>query len=164
MDIKRIAQLVRMLSSHHPNELLMIIHKLTEIVNFNDLGNLIEFGPNGKDSGDTNTDGRKLSREEMKTVYRNGFDDGYKEGREQGIIEGKKMFHRDGFADIHDNSLDQIKVEFCQKHKDKLQKKREKEFVDNVANWTMIRHKPLTESQNRWLDDIYDRLKRMGLS
>jgi hypothetical protein len=141
---KRISQLVRMLSSSHQGEVIAVRDAIQKLCSFNDLGDLIEGGSS-------------LSQAEMQTIYNAGFEDGNKHGFEKGKQEGKANLGRP-FQDVIDNSTEQERIVFCQKHKDRLQKKREKEFIENLVHWTTVLKRNLTPGQVQWLNDIYTRL------
>jgi hypothetical protein len=154
---KRLSQLVRMLSSGHQGEAMAARDAVQKICSFNDLADLIESGSDFK-------------KAELQFVYDSGHEDGFKKGFEKGLQEGKlgsnssrppPSSHKKGdiFFDIGDKpDIIKEKIQFCQKHKDRLRKDREKEFIANIVNWTTVLNRPLTPGQENWLNDIYARL------
>jgi len=153
---KRVAALVRLLSSDQQGEALSSLSALKRMCSLNDLGNFIE----GLDVGN----GNSLSKQQMKELYEAGYDDGrssFKREMEQKNTQKNGSAPWEDIADIDDaifGKTDDYKVKYCNTHKDKLKKQREKEFIDNMVNWTTVRQKPLTEPQKKWINDIYSRL------
>jgi hypothetical protein len=145
-----------MISSNHQGEVMAAKTAVEKICSFNDIGDLIEAG------GITNA--------EMQKIWDAGDKNGFKRGYEKGLQEGKlnsnssrppPSSHKkeDIFFDIGDKpDIIKEKIQFCEKHKNKLRTDREKEFIDNIINWTRTLNKPLTPGQENWLNDIYKRL------
>jgi hypothetical protein len=147
MQKKRIAALVRMLSSNHDGEVLAAVSALRKMCSLNDLGNLIEG---------TKQEGA-MTEEEMKLIYDTGYELGYEKGLLKGKEDAKRTLH-DPYEDIFDNSSEEQRVLYCQKHKEKLTGGKDRAFVDNMVNWSTVLHRRATPAQLKWLNDIYRRL------
>jgi hypothetical protein len=143
---KRVAALVRLLASDNKGEVDNCIGMLKKVCNLNDLGNEIEKGKSNN----------SLSKEQMQELYDAGLNDGYIKGKKDGIEEGKKFAKRNTFEEVPDSD-EQLRVLHCNKHKERL-KTKDREFVDNMVNWSTVLNKPLTPAQGAWLNSIYKRL------
>jgi hypothetical protein len=145
---KRVAALIRLLSSDHQGEVLSAVAALRKVCLLNELGDVIEGGAETGGSG-------KCSKEEMQKVYNAGYEHGWDGGIKRGREEGKHGPHR--FQTVF-GVEDVQKVVYCQQHKDKLTRLKERNFVDSLVKWTTVLRKPLTPAQARWLNAIYAKL------
>jgi flagellar biosynthesis/type III secretory pathway protein FliH len=101
LNRKRVAALVRLLSSNQDGEVLNCVNALKKVCNLNELGNEIE---SGKNNG--------ISKEDMEYLYntghQDGYDKGYSKGKKDGLEEGKK-FGRDKLicqvCGFHENKM-----------------------------------------------------------
>jgi len=100
------------------------------------------------------TDGGKLSEAEMKKLY----DAGYEAGRADGVAtaEAKVPHDADGFRHVNGSKSWHEMACFCQKRSAHLHSGKEREFVDDMAGWT-VRKEPIPK-QAEWLRSIFARL------
>jgi len=142
------------MSSDSDGEIVACVNALRKYCNLNDLGNLIEGNSNGED---------KMSKKDMQYLYDAGYKDGLEAGKKQGfkdgLEEGKKVVYRGNpFEDVLDNSDEESKVIYCDKHKSRLKSENEKDFVESCLARVRVYHKALTPPQLKWINDIYKRL------
>jgi hypothetical protein len=137
---KRVAALIRLLSSDQQGEVLAAVAALRKVSSLNELGDLIE--------------GRAL-RGEIQTLWEAGLNHGYDVGIKKSREESRHSLHR--FQTVF-NAGDTDKVLYCQKHKSRLTNQKERKFIDSLVNWTTVLRKPLTRAQTNWLNAIYAKL------
>jgi hypothetical protein len=147
-NIKRVAALIRLLSSDQQGEVLAAVAALRKVCSLNELGDLIEGSAGASGSG-------TLSNEKIQKIYEFGFKHGYDDGIKKGREEGRHSLH--GFQTVF-GAGDIQKVSYCLKHKDRLTRFKERNFVVSLVHWTTVLRKPLTPAQGRWLNAIYGKL------
>jgi hypothetical protein len=153
---KRIAALVRLLASDQDGEVLNAAAALKRICSLNEIGDIIETGGTAK-----------ISNDEMQKIWDHGFEEGY----ETGLKKAKSLYETVG-VNKNNKSREGIfgnpgedgkKALYCQKHKNVLKKSKEKEFVDDMVNWTIGMGRPLSPAQASWLNSICSKLQSLGL-
>jgi hypothetical protein len=152
---KKIAGLLRLLSSDHQGEVLSAVAALRRTCSLNELGDIIESGKGS------------LSEDDMKKLFDSGFHDGYDAGFNKGLTKGKEFIGKEKYNNNNSSEIygspseDSKKVLYCQKHKNIL-KSKERKFIEDMVNWTVAFGKSLTSAQRSWLEDIYHRLMASG--
>jgi flagellar biosynthesis/type III secretory pathway protein FliH len=152
LNKKKVAALVRLLSSENEGEIIACARALRRICSLNDLGNLIE-----------ESDKASLAKKDMQYLYDAGYKDGLEQGKKEGykvgLEEGRKtLYQRDLFGDVFDNSQEEIRILYCDERKMRLVKLKERDFVESCLYRTSFLKKALTPAQRKWLDEIYKKL------
>ena len=143
---KRIAKLVRMMSSDFDGEVLSANARLKSLLKeerltFHDLATVIE-NCNGE------IEERKYSDSDAELIFAKGVEKGRKE-------EANRKDLPPAFYDADGQPRWSAVALFCQQHHRRLRPK-EQEFIDDMAGKMMWREP--TEKQGKWLHSIFIRL------
>jgi len=148
LNTKKIASLIRLLSSENEGEVIACVNALRRVCDLKELGNQIEG--NGKSD---------LTKKDMQYLYEAGFKDGFEKGKKEGLEEGRRI-PRQGqmFGDVLlDGREEESRVRYCADRETRL-KEKERIFIESCLQRVVVMQRPLTQAQNKWLNDIYGRL------
>jgi hypothetical protein len=139
----KVGKLLRLLTSDHDGEVVAAARKLNRA--------LEQAGLDMHDLADGLANGERSSglpdEAEVRKIYQRGYLDGRRAEQEQ------QVWQLDDEPSWHEIARE------CQAKAHKLRGDRERQFVENMVRRT-VRGGRLTEPQEKWLRDIYARVRR----
>jgi hypothetical protein len=144
---KRIAKIFRMLSSDQDGDVLAAVTAMkrlfkSEGLSFHDIATVIE-SCNGE------IEEKKYSDKDAEIIFARGMEKGIEKGRAEEAAPPE-------FYDADGRPRWNAIVLFCQKEIARLYKEKEREFVEDMAGYTLYRQ--LSEKQQQWLMSIFVKL------
>jgi hypothetical protein len=134
----RLAKLVRLLASDNDGEVIATRNAILRLLgdegqDLHDLADLLTAENSGPTPGD------------VEAAYREGYRDGVHDAGESELLPAQGMSWHE-------------QARFCAERADRL-KEYERDFVEQMVRWTGRGREP-SEKQGRWLDALYNRLKK----
>jgi hypothetical protein len=157
--VPKLVRLMGMLTSDSDREVITAAHALLQVLtnaglDIHVLVSRIEHGKN---------DDGKLSAGQMQKIHEAAYAKGYAEGTEQGrrsaVIAAAMptgiMDTSDVGPGINGHSWFEV-AQHCATNKHRINRDRDREFVDSIFDQLSFRHKPPSPPQAKWLQDIFN--------
>jgi hypothetical protein len=160
--VPKLTPRMRMLTSNADREVITAVHAILQVLTAAglDIHALVSRIEHGK--GDDEKE-KKLSASQMQQIYEKAYAKGHAEGAEQGrrsaVIAAAMPMSIADTSDVGSgvNGYSWLDVaKHCAENKHRINRDRDREFVDSALERMAVYHKPLTAPMAKWLGDNFN--------